>query len=160
MNAIIFKKTTSEDPDFHLLVVLLDKDLEVRNGAEQSFFAQFNKIDKIRHVVLAYVNNKPVGCGAFKEYDANTVEIKRMFVKGENRGLGIAAAILKDLELWAFSLNYTGCILETGKRQHEAIGLYQKSGYHVIPNYGQYENVASSICMLKVFTQSRTADEK
>lgn len=160
MNNIILKRTTSEDPDFHFLVALLDKDLEVRNGNEQSFFAQFNKIDKIRHVVLTYLNDKPVGCGAFKEYDPNTVEIKRMFVSVENRGQGIAAAILNELEQWAFSLNYTGCILETGNKQVEAIGLYQKSGYHVIPNYGQYENVASSICMLKVFTQSRTADEK
>ncbi|HMT27729.1 MAG TPA: GNAT family N-acetyltransferase [Bacteroidia bacterium] len=153
MDPVILKRTTSEDADFHMLVALLDRDLEAKNGAEQSFFNQFNKIDKIRHVVLAYVNELPVGCGAFKEYDVNTVEIKRMFVKGENRGRGIAAAILKDLELWAASLNYTGCILETGKKQIEAINLYQKSGYNVIPNYGQYENVERSICMLKLLTK-------
>lgn len=153
MNNLILKRTSSEDPDFHMLVALLDKDLEMTNGAEQSFFAQFNKIDKIRHVVIAYVNDKPVGCGAFKEYDSNTVEIKRMFVRLENRGNGIASSVLNELEQWALSLNYTGCILETGNKQVEAIGLYQKSGYAVIPNYGQYENIERSVCMLKLFPQ-------
>ncbi|MFV8325254.1 GNAT family N-acetyltransferase [Flavobacterium sp. ZS1P14] len=81
--------------------------------------------------------------------DTETAEIKRMFVHSNFRGKGIALHILNQLELWATELNYSKCILETGKRQPEAIKLYQKSGYSVIPNFGQYENVISRICFSK-----------
>jgi GNAT superfamily N-acetyltransferase len=65
------------------------------------------------------------------------------------RGRGIAFQILQQLENWAAELGYSYCLLETGKKQPEAIALYKKSGYEVIPNYGQYENVSNSVCMQK-----------
>jgi putative acetyltransferase len=70
-------------------------------------------------------------------------------VKPEHRKKGMAAAVLKELELWAAQENFTHCILETGKRQPEAIALYKKQGYALIPNYGQYANVENSVCMKK-----------
>ena len=144
------KRTTSDDADFINLVILLDQDLKIRDGLEHFFFAQFNKLDSIRNVVVYYSDNIPVGCGAFKKYDAQTVEIKRMFVKEEFRRNGIAGKILKELESWAKESGFSACVLETGKKQPEAIRLYQNSGYEIIPNYGQYENVENSVCMRKV----------
>ena len=143
------KRTTSEDVDFQTLVKLLDHELATRDGDEHSFYAAFNKTADIKHVVVYYHGDKPVGCGAFKPYDEKTVEIKRMFVLPELRGKGIAAVVLKELELWAAELNYTACILETGKKQPEAIRLYQRVGYRLVPNYGQYAEVVNSICMRK-----------
>jgi putative acetyltransferase len=142
-------RTTSENPDFRDLVQLLDKDLRTRDGDEHAFYAQFNKIDKINHVVVAYQNDEPVGCGAFKEFNQELVEIKRMFVLPAHRGQGVAQAVLGELEQWAQELHYAGYVLETGKKQPEAIRLYQKSGYKLIPNYGQYANVENSVCMQK-----------
>ena len=142
-------RTDSGNTDFSSLVILLDQDLQVRDGAEHSFYAQFNKIDKINHVVVAYKNQEAVGCGAFKAFSAEETEIKRMFVKPEYRGQGIARNILTALETWAKELHFSACILETGKKQPEAISLYQKAGYSLIPNYGQYENVENSVCMKK-----------
>jgi putative acetyltransferase len=142
-------RTDSDNSDFRELVALLDKDLQIRDGAEHSFYAQYNKIDKIRHVVVAYVDGEAVGCGALKEYEKSVAEIKRMFVRPERRGQGIAKSILNELESWANELNFSDCILETGLKQPEAIGLYQKSGYETIPNYGQYEGVENSVCMKK-----------
>lgn len=142
-------RTNSDNTDFRELVALLDADLAVRDGADHSFYAQFNKIDKIREVVVAYDDKTAVGCGAFKEYESNVAEIKRMFVREENRGRGIAAKVLSELESWAKELNFSGCILETGYNQPEAIRLYQKSGYETIRNYGQYAGVENSICMRK-----------
>ena len=142
-------RTKSGSADFGELVHLLDADLRIRDGAEHSFYAQFNKIDKIRHVVVAYENELAVGCGAFREYEPNVAEIKRMFVRPENRGRGIAGQILAELETWARELNYSECVLETGVKQPEAIRLYQKSGYEKIPSYGQYLNVENSVCMKK-----------
>ncbi|CAN5506416.1 GNAT family N-acetyltransferase [soil metagenome] len=141
--------TSSDDPDFRELVKLLDADLAIRDGKDHSFFAQYNKIDSIKHVVLAYFDKEPAGCGAIKKYDDKTMEVKRMFVKPEFRGKGIARAVLTEVEKWATSIGYTFCILETGKRQPEAISLYKSSGYSLIPNYGQYENVETSVCMKK-----------
>ena len=145
----IFNRTSSDNPDFRELVALLDEDLKIRDGDEHSFYAQFNKIDNLHNVIVCYKENKPIGCGAFKEYDSKKVEIKRMFVHPEYRGHGIGLNILQELELWAAELNYPECILETGKKQPEAIRLYQKAGYTIIPNYGQYEHVENSVCMQK-----------
>ena len=147
MNSI--KRTSSDDSDFLNLVVLLDKELKKRDGDDHTFFAQFNKLDKIKNVVVNYEEDIPVGCGAFKEYDKKTAEIKRMFVKPQFRKKGIAVKILNELESWAKELNFSECILETGKKQPEAIRLYQKSGYTLIPNYGQYVTVENSVCMKK-----------
>lgn len=143
-------RTDSDNTDFRELVRLLDADLAIRDGAEHSFYAQYNKIDKIRETVVAYENEKAIGCGAFKEYEPQTAEIKRMYVREENRGRGVAGQILAELETWAKESNFTRCVLETGKKQPEAIALYRKSGYEIIPNYGQYAGVENSVCMEKV----------
>lgn len=142
-------RTNSENQDFISLVRLLDQDLQIRDGADHAFFAQFNKIDMIRHVVVAYANGQALGCGAVKFYAGDTGEIKRMFVRLEYRGQGIASRILRELESWARDLNFKHLILETGKAQPEAIGLYTKCGYGIMPNYGQYAAVESSVCMKK-----------
>ena len=142
-------RTNSDDLDFINLVKNLDAELAKRDGNDHSFYSQFNKIDKIKHVVLAYENNRPLSCGAIKEFNATTVEVKRMYVSPEMRGKGIAAEVLLALEDWAKELAYTRCVLETGKRQPEAIRLYEKCGYVRIPNYGQYIGVENSVCFEK-----------
>ena len=145
----ILKRTTSDDLDFQNLVLLLDKDLAMRNGKQNEFYAQFNKIDSITNAVVYYDNGNAVGCGAFKPFDNRTVEIKRMYVKQSFRGKGIGAAILSELELWATEINYSECVLETGHTNLEAKNLYQKEGYIIIPNFGQYAGVENSVCMKK-----------
>jgi GNAT superfamily N-acetyltransferase len=142
-------RTTSENPDFRALVQLLDQDLAERDGAEHGFYAQYNKIDLIRHVVVTYRDGVPVGCGAFKEFEPDTVEIKRMYVRPDYRQQGAARAVLTELEQWAVELGYSTAVLETGKRQPEAIALYQRSGYGFTLNYGQYVGVENSVCLRK-----------
>lgn len=148
-NMLTLKKTNSHSEDFRTLVTLLDKELRERDGEEHSFYAQFNKVDAIKHVILAYNDKVPVGCGAIKEYEPGTAELKRMFVHPDYRNLGIAGSMVAALEQWAVELGFTNCILETGKKQPEAISLYKKVGYNVTPNYGQYQNVENSVCMKK-----------
>ena len=142
-------RTTSENPDFQNLVILLDEILAFLDGDEHAFYAQYNKTDHIKNVIVCYEGEKALGCGAFKPYDSDTVEIKRMFTLPENRGKGIAHSILNELEKWAVELGNHAAVLETGKRQHEAIGLYQKAGYTITANYGQYQNMENSVCMRK-----------
>lgn len=142
-------RTNSENKNFQNLVLELDKDLAKKNGDTNDFFAQYNKTDLIKNVVVALNDYLPVGCGALKEFDNSTMEIKRMYVTIEMRGKGVAVAVLNDLESWAKELGYKKCVLETGDKMLEAIGLYKKSGYKIIKNYGQYENIESSICFEK-----------
>ena len=146
-------RTDSQDEQFVALVRLLDADLRIRDGAEHDFYATFNKIDSIAHVVVAYVDDTAVGCGAIKKFDDGTIEIKRMYVRPEQRGKGIAGEVLRELESWAVELGFGEAVLETGKKQPEAIRLYEKSGYNLIPNYGQYQGVDNSVCMKKSLTR-------
>jgi putative acetyltransferase len=142
-------RTNSDHPDFISLVKLLDADLAIRDGEDHPFYAQYNKIDKIKFTVVAYENEKPVSCGAIKEYSPDTMEVKRMYTLPEFRGKGIATIILLELEKWTKELGYKKCILETGKKQPEAIRLYEKNDYKLIPNYGQYVAVENSVCFEK-----------
>lgn len=142
-------RTTSHHPDFIDLIKSLDTYLAITDGNEHSFYAQFNKVDTIKNVVVAFENEVAVGCGAFKPFDENTVEIKRMFVKEEARGKKIASQILTELEIWAKEIGFEQTVLETGIRQTEAIAFYQKMGYRLIPNYGQYIGIENSRCFEK-----------
>ncbi|HRG93965.1 MAG TPA: GNAT family N-acetyltransferase, partial [Chitinophagaceae bacterium] len=119
-------------------------------GGLQDFYSQFNRIDNIPNVVLVYENDQPAGCGCFKQFEKDAVEVKRMFVADEQRGKGIGAMVLQELERWAAELGYTRMVLEMGNRQPEAAILYHKLGYSIIPNYGQYIGMEeTSICMEK-----------
>jgi putative acetyltransferase len=142
-------RTNSDNPHFRQLVVLLDGDLTVRYGDLQKHYAQFNHINFIDTVVLAYENGIPAGCGCFRYFEPETIEIKRMYVKPEYRGRGLSRLILAELEKWAVELGYVKSVLETGNLQAEAIQLYHRFGYTEIPNYGNYEGTVTSICMSK-----------
>lgn len=147
---INIQRTTSTDPDFIALVKQLDADLAGRDGADHAYYAQFNFITNIKYAIVAYENDKAVACGAIKAYNTDTVEVKRMYTLPTHRGKGIGTTILKALEVWAAELSYKKCVLETGKRQPEAIQLYEKNGYQRIPNYGQYVGIENSVCFEKV----------
>jgi GNAT superfamily N-acetyltransferase len=143
-------RTNSENVDFMLLVKQLDAGLKITDGDEHEFYNQFNSIEEINHIVVAYIENQPIGCGAFKEFNQGCVEIKRMFTIPETRGKGVATLILKELENWATQLGYSSCILETGIRQTEAVALYKKNLYNITPNYGQYAGIKNSLCFEKI----------
>lgn len=142
-------RTTSDNPDFITLVKELDAYLAAIDGDEHVFYAQLNTIGKLKYIVVLYMDQQPVACGAIKEWGENTMEVKRMYVKPENRGKALASMVLKELESWAKELGCTRCVLETGKRQVEAIRLYEKNLYLPITNFGQYQGVENSLCFSK-----------
>lgn len=148
---LTIKRTNSSDKDFHSLVKKLDQDLWSRYGEVQLQYNQYNIIESNNTVVIAYIDEQPVGCGCFKPFDESSVEIKRMYVDDLHRGKGIGAAILQELENWASESGYLAAVLETAEGQPEAIHLYKKRGFVLIPNYGQYIDMELSICMKKNF---------
>lgn len=145
----ILKRTNAADEDFKTLVTYLDAALRELDGEDHAFYSQFNNLNDIQTVIVCYVDDIPIACGAFKKYSSHQVEIKRMFVLPQHRGHGIGHIVLKELEVWAASLQYSSCILETGKKQPQAISLYKKAGYHIIENFGAYKEDENSVCMAK-----------
>mgnify|MGYP002628582693 FL=1 len=146
---LTIKRTNSSDPHFIEMVKQLDQELAIIDGEDHAFYSQYNKIDHIQHAIVAYKVGQAVGCSALKALDKSTIEVKRMFVHSSGRNMGTGTQMLSALEKWGLELGYTSCVLETGKRQEDAIALYTKSGYSIIPNYGQYTGVENSVCFNK-----------
>ncbi len=142
-------RTNAKNQDFLELLKQLDAYLEEMDGDEHPFYDQYNQLDGILQVVVAYEDAEAVGCGALKEFDPQTMEIKRMYTAPHGRGKGVASGILTELEQWAAALGFERCILETGVKQREAIGLYHKNRYVLIPNYGPYASAENSLCFEK-----------
>lgn len=142
-------RTTSENKDFRSLVQQLDALLAELDGEEHAFYAALNTTPSLQQVVVLFDDEKAVACGALREFVPGAMEVKRMYTLPEYRGKGMATLVLQELERWAAELSYNKCVLETGKRQPEAIALYLKSGYKQIPNYGKYLNVENSVCFEK-----------
>ena len=142
-------RTDSANLDFLMLVKLLDTELAVRDGEDHEFYNKYNNVDTIKNAIVCKEEGIPIGCGGIKELEPGSMEVKRMYILPECRGKGIASIILRELEVWAKELGYQRCILETGKRQPEAIRLYEKNDYSRIANYGPYQGVENSVCFEK-----------
>jgi GNAT superfamily N-acetyltransferase len=149
MNKPIVSRTTSDSADFRSLVAQLDKGLWERYTETGPDYWGNNIIEFNGNVVLIYQDEIAVGCGCFKKQNDGTVELRRMFVTENARGLGYAKLLINELENWAKELNYTIVVLETLYKQVEAISLYQKVGYVITDNYPPYVGVEDSICMRK-----------
>lgn len=144
------RRTVSTDLDFCRLVELLDKDLWRRYPDTQQYFHGYNAVKTDARVVVAYLEDEAVGCGCFRETGREgAVEIKRMYVKEEARGRGIAGRILQTFEGWALEEGKEQAILETMVNQPEAISVYKKAGYIEIEKYEPYTDSKDSVCMGK-----------
>lgn len=149
-----YLRTANTHPDFITLTQQLDNELASRYGALQKQYDGHNVIAPIETAIVGYVDNDPVACGCFKCLDEVQVEIKRMFVTPLFRRKGYSYALLEALEAWAVSLGYAEAVLETGIGQPEAIALYTKVGYSIIPNYGVYMGMKNSVCMHKILRKA------
>src|SRR5664280_1665831 len=102
-------------------------------------------------IVVAWADEEAVGCGAVRLIDAETAELKRMYIVPDYRRHGLAGAILRFLEDRARALRATQVILETVVNPPAAVALYRAAGYEVIPKFGPYVESEISFCMGKSF---------
>lgn len=142
-------RTNRDNPDFRELIKELDSYLNGQYNENQSQYDIYNGADSLDAVVVASEGDNPVGCGAFRRIDEQTVEIKRMFVQTDFRQNGVGGLIMEELESWAIEDGYSAAVLETGEKQPEAKSFYENHGYTVIPNYPPYDKMPGSICMRK-----------
>lgn len=136
--------------DLQRLVQSLDHFFNEKWGEDiANSYQSFHQLSQMAYACVAY-EDYAVGCGCFKIMDEQTVEIKRMYVDPDYRHRGIATRILKHLEDVALSQGKKYCVLETGKDMLDNIQFYEKCGYHLIDNYGDFIGDEICICMMKV----------
>ena len=100
--------------------------------------------------IVVYRGEMPVGCGALRLLDAETGELKRMYVSPSERGKGLGHLLVSALEAEAKTLGVRRLVLETGVRQQAALALYRAAGFQPIPLYGDYLlSPNTSICLGK-----------
>lgn len=144
-----FCYTDGSNKDFAMLCDKLDEALDelVQGKFDRTQYSEFNIRDDIHNVIVVFKDGKPVGCGGYKVYDNERVELKRIYTVPSVRGMGLGAEIVRRLEAQAKINGFTWCILETGELLKAACHVYQRLGYKRIPNYGVYEDMEDSICM-------------
>lgn len=142
-------RTSSSNADFALLVSELDADLWRRYPSQQSEYDQHNMLALIDTALVAYVGDEPVASGCFKVIDAETVEIKRMYVRPNHRRKGYSTRLIAELESWAKELGFNYARLECATGQPEALAMYSKLGYVVTEKFGPYVDFESSVCLRK-----------
>jgi GNAT superfamily N-acetyltransferase len=85
--------------------------------------------------LVAYRNGHAVGCAGLKRIDERTAEIKRIYVRPEARGAGVARALITRLEALARDAGYDTVRLDTGAKQQASVALFRSSGYEPIADY-------------------------
>lgn len=144
-------RTTSDNPLFKELVLLLDQELDERYGEIQDGYDQYNEYSSPVDVIILTQEGKAIACGAIRQLEGyNWAEVKRVFVLPNFRGQGLSKKIVEELEKWAIEQEFEAAVLETGIRLHEAIALYKKIGYQEVAKFEPYKELPHSICMKKV----------
>ena len=110
-------------------------------------FIPYNLSESISDVLIAYADQKPVGCAGLKRYSDRDVEIKRVWVEPDCRGKHIATNLMDRIEEKARQMGYKRAILQTRPIMPDAVGLYEKRGYKLIDNYPPYDKLEGAICM-------------
>ena len=110
-------------------------------------FIPYNLSESISDVLIAYVDDKAVGCAGLKRYSDQDVEIKRVWVEPECRGKHIATQLMDQIEDKARKMGFKRAILQTRPIMPDAVGLYESRGYVLIENYPPYDKLEGAICM-------------
>jgi len=101
------------------------------------------------YFIAARSDNELLGIASFKRMPGVYVEIKRLYIPHQNRGMGLAIKLMSALEEKAIQEGFSEARLETGIHQTEALGLYQKLGYHKTEPFGSYQKDPLSVFMRK-----------
>ncbi|WP_216895270.1 GNAT family N-acetyltransferase [Nocardia alni] len=122
------------------------RDVEIGDGGQALSVDPHTVV--VTYLVYEPDAGPPIGHAALRVGSVG-LEVKRMFVRPGHRGRGVAGSLLSALEAAARQRHEARVILQTGERQPEAIGLYERAGYRRIPIFPPYEVVPLSICFEK-----------
>jgi GNAT superfamily N-acetyltransferase len=143
---MLIESRPATDPEIAALVAAQQRELREADGGLDGQATVTH--DDIRYLVVVD-GDLVLACGGIQELDPRTGELKRMYVRPEHRGRGIARRLLAALEELAFRQGYAEVRLETGSYLPAALGLYTSCGYVPIPVYGEYVDNPYSRCFAK-----------
>ena len=149
------KLTSTTDADFIALTQQLDDEYYEMYGEIALNYRQFNTHTDLLCVVIAYDQDKAVGCGSFKMHDETTAELKRVYVQKTHRRCGLAAQIVNTLESEAQKKGFSRTVLETGADMKPARALYENLGYSYTDNFGPFDGDDLCVCMEKALTNTK-----
>jgi putative acetyltransferase len=136
--SITIERAVKVSPEVHDLIAELNDVLRAAYEAHQCHGLSIEQLFE-PHVrfFIARLDSLAVGCGGVAVFD-DYAEVKRMYTRPMARGRGVAKAILRRIEDEARGAGISVLRLETGTRQHEAIGLYQRMGFRPRGPFGAY----------------------
>lgn len=140
----------AENEDFLALVQQLDEYYFQVVGEVHRRYAKYNDPHLLDARMVAYMDGKAVGCGAWKKKDDQTAEIKRIFVSKDFRRQGVASALIEALERDVAAHGYTRAILETARTTDDSAALYHKLGFREIAYYGSPAGAENCRCFEKM----------
>lgn len=148
---LYFDYTDGTDKNFELLCRELDQVLDDLSGGpeQRQAYIEHNGVEHIHDVFVVYDDELAIGCAGFKEFDEESAELKRVFLREAYRRKGIAKNMLGLVEKAAEKKGYKYMILETGKKFSGTIKFYEKMGFKPMNNFGPYEDMPNSVCMRK-----------
>ena len=149
--SIAYHWTSGEDPVFQRFYIVTEAYYSRLAGGESKrrSFIPFNASSGIPDVVLAYCNGVAVGCAGIKQYSGTDAEVKRLWVEPAFRRQHIASRLMDKIEEKAWQMGFRRVILQTRPIMPDAVALYEKRGYCLIPNYPPYDQMEGAICFAK-----------
>ncbi len=152
MPEITFQWTDGNHPAFlHFYAVTEAYYSRIAGGAQhRAGFVPYNASSDIPWVLLALDGAQPVGCAGLKQFSTSDAEVKRLWVDPKYRKRGIAAALMDQIEDRARQMGYRRVVLQTRPVMTDAVALYAKRGYALIPNYPPYDRLDGAVCYAKL----------
>ncbi len=149
---------TPDQPDVQALIGELDTYLYSLYPADNVYALDLSSLlhPSVLFAVARDGAGAPVGCGAIvlkPEYG----EVKRMYVRPQARGQGIARRLIETLEAKAVERGCHTFMLETGPTMPEALILYERLGYQRCGAFGDYPEHPLSVFMQKTARERRAA---
>jgi len=146
VTGVLIESRPALDPELAALVTAQQREIrDIDKGMNRAVFVPR---DDAAYLV-AVVNGRAVGCGAWQALAGEVAELKRMYVRPAFRGRGIARQMIVAIEEEALAAGRPIIRLETGDYLPAAIALYQAAGYREIPAYGPYVGNPFSVCFEK-----------
>lgn len=151
MPPVVIEQVDSATADVRSLIFALDSELAVAYPPEQMHGLTLASLFQ-PHVkfFLARLDGRAVGCGGIAFFDG-FAEVKRMYVRDDVRGKGVAQAMLAHIEAVAREAGYTRLRLETGVRQPAAIRLYESFGFEPCAAFEPYASMPPSAVKNSLF---------
>jgi putative acetyltransferase len=107
-------------------------------GDDSVYYTRYSKNENIKNVWVAYFDDLPIGCAAYRKKSIGVGEVKRMFIKKEYRGRGISKSLLDMVEQYAKHCGDHTLHLSTRITLEPAITLYRHSGFFETFRNGLY----------------------